>query len=91
MLFLHILSRNSDAKFMILPWPESGLCCEDRDDFDMKIVPMLATLDQLCISYSYQQPFKLQSWHFSQSIYDHVGGDVSVTRDTTVHAARAWW
>ena len=43
------------------------------------MIPNVLIRDKFCSSYSHQQPFKLQSWHASQSIYDHVDGDHSVT------------
>ena len=47
--------------------------------------------DKFCSSFSDQQLFKLQYWHVSKSISNHADGEVSVTKDTTMHAARAFW
>ena len=73
-----------------ITWPfqveSSQLHCTD-----LSMIPNVLIHHKFCSSHSYQQPFKLQSWHTSQSISDHADGDVPITRDTTMHAARAFW
>ena len=57
----------------------------DKSCWFESIIPNVLIHDKFWSSYSYP---KLQSWHISQSISD---GNASVTKDTTVHAALAFW